>query len=374
MSAQKNIVIKSYTGNSESAADDFQRDSIKMGEKGYYPISQSWTPGSYGCGAFIVALLLCFVFIGFLVFVYMLIVKPEGTLTVTYELRSTPAVKELSFFGSPELSNDSYLLFLTKKFDIQKNDVLGKYALNERLYGSIDEALSSAHQLYENELAAAKLEQERIAERNEINRVNLKAREKMYSKIILGGAGIVFIGFIGYAVVQQLQTSGFGFSSNRESSAATKFPISPSFDCAKSNSTAEKLICSDSELAAKDNELHSLYIAAKAKASDPAAFKADTTTTWKWRERNCLDKQCLLGWYTSRTSYYQGVIDYSQFSQESKDLIRQWLDSVRADTVNNWGDDSIKRSLNQQGICFGKSEQSRAEYNWHKCTPTSFKY
>jgi hypothetical protein len=59
-----------------------------MAAVGYFPTSQSWAPGSYGCGAFLIALLLCVVFIGILVFVYMLIVKPDGTLSVTYELRA----------------------------------------------------------------------------------------------------------------------------------------------------------------------------------------------------------------------------------------------------------------------------------------------
>ena len=62
-----------------------------MAAFGYFPTSQSWAPGQWGAGAFIVALLLCFIFIGFLVFVYMLIVRPDGTLTVTYEWRRAAA-------------------------------------------------------------------------------------------------------------------------------------------------------------------------------------------------------------------------------------------------------------------------------------------
>lgn len=38
-----------------------------------------------GCGSFLLALLLAVVLIGILVFIYMLLVKPEGTLSVTYE-------------------------------------------------------------------------------------------------------------------------------------------------------------------------------------------------------------------------------------------------------------------------------------------------
>ena len=59
-----------------------------MAAKGYFPVSQSWAPGQWGAGAFITALLLCLIVIGILVFIYMLVVKPDGTLTVTYERRA----------------------------------------------------------------------------------------------------------------------------------------------------------------------------------------------------------------------------------------------------------------------------------------------
>jgi Uncharacterised protein family UPF0547 len=59
-----------------------------MAAHGYFPTSQSWAPGQWGAGAFFVALLLCFLLIGFLALIYMLIVRPEGTLTVTYERRT----------------------------------------------------------------------------------------------------------------------------------------------------------------------------------------------------------------------------------------------------------------------------------------------
>jgi hypothetical protein len=64
----------------------FRADAARMASQGYTPASQVWAPGSWGCGAFILATLLCFVLIGFIVFIYMLIVKPAGSLTVTYEL------------------------------------------------------------------------------------------------------------------------------------------------------------------------------------------------------------------------------------------------------------------------------------------------
>ncbi len=85
---QKQILVKTYKGNQQQATDAFQADAVKMVARGYYPTAQTWAPGSYGCGSFLLALLLCVVIIGIFIFIYMLIVKPAGTLSVTYELRA----------------------------------------------------------------------------------------------------------------------------------------------------------------------------------------------------------------------------------------------------------------------------------------------
>lgn len=69
----------------------FQEDAAEMASHGYFPTSQSWAPGSYGCGAFLLALILFVFVIGILIFIYLLMVKPEGTLSVTYELREDAA-------------------------------------------------------------------------------------------------------------------------------------------------------------------------------------------------------------------------------------------------------------------------------------------
>jgi hypothetical protein len=82
-------VVRIYkAGNQENAARAFQIDAARWAQLGYYPTSQSWAQGSYGCGAFLGALLLCVLVIGIVVFLYMLLVKAEGTLTVTYEFRA----------------------------------------------------------------------------------------------------------------------------------------------------------------------------------------------------------------------------------------------------------------------------------------------
>jgi len=87
----QSFVIRQYKGNQATATARFQADAIKMAERGLFPTSQSWAPGQWHPGQFIFALLLCLVVIGILVFIYMLVVKPEGTLTVTYEQRAVAA-------------------------------------------------------------------------------------------------------------------------------------------------------------------------------------------------------------------------------------------------------------------------------------------
>jgi hypothetical protein len=82
------IVVKTYRGTEAEAIAAFQRDAPLMSQQGYYPISQTWTPGEWHPGCFLAALALCLLCIGIIVFFYMLIVKPPGTLAVTYQFRS----------------------------------------------------------------------------------------------------------------------------------------------------------------------------------------------------------------------------------------------------------------------------------------------
>ena len=86
-SSKPRAIVKVYRGNQKQATAEFQTDSAKMASKNYYPTSQTWSPGSYGVGSFLVAAILCFALIGIIIFIYMFIVKPEGTLTVTYTLQ-----------------------------------------------------------------------------------------------------------------------------------------------------------------------------------------------------------------------------------------------------------------------------------------------
>jgi hypothetical protein len=87
-SGKQPVVIRTYKGSESSSYAAFQKEIVGMAAHNYFPTSQSWVPGRWTAGSFIIALLLCLVLIGILVFIYMLIVKPDGTLVVTYERRA----------------------------------------------------------------------------------------------------------------------------------------------------------------------------------------------------------------------------------------------------------------------------------------------
>jgi hypothetical protein len=155
-------LIRVYKGNSKTASSTFRYDSISLAKKGYVPISEVWAQGTWGCFAFLIALALCFIFIGFLVFIYMLIVKPEGTLTVTYSLQENKNENDSSkqldtpliFFPLKDrtLSNDAFKLFLIDYFDIAKHKVIGQFVMEGKIYDDLEDALLDACDLYEDAL------------------------------------------------------------------------------------------------------------------------------------------------------------------------------------------------------------------------------
>jgi hypothetical protein len=92
VAANPPTIIRTYRGAQQGdTITAFQGDAAELARYGYSPTTQSWAQGQWGAGAWIVALLLCIVVIGLPVFVFMLIVKPDGSLTVTYTRNATGA-------------------------------------------------------------------------------------------------------------------------------------------------------------------------------------------------------------------------------------------------------------------------------------------
>ena len=112
-----------------------------------------------------------------------------------------------------------------------------------------------------------------------------------------------------------------------------------SFDCAKAKSRAEILVCSDSELSSLDDDLAKIYLKAKSLASSPADFKAQGEREWKKRETTCIDKQCLLAWYSQRRDQLLSVINAQTSKppppQSAKDsaVIAQKQDNTIAEKI-----------------------------------------
>ena len=68
-----------------------------MATDGYVPVYHTWAAGEWSTGAFVIAILLIFLFgLRLLILGYLLVVKPPGTLTVTYELRTNNDDEDVS--------------------------------------------------------------------------------------------------------------------------------------------------------------------------------------------------------------------------------------------------------------------------------------
>ena len=92
MKVKQSVIIKTYKGNEENSRRLFEYDKIEMQRQGYFPTSINYTPGSWGCSSFLIAALLIVIIIGIVAFFYMIIVKPAGYLSVTYELKDEEKV------------------------------------------------------------------------------------------------------------------------------------------------------------------------------------------------------------------------------------------------------------------------------------------
>jgi hypothetical protein len=76
---------------------------------------------------------------------------------------------------------------------------------------------------------------------------------------------------------------------------------SPSFDCAKASTTAEKRICANPELAALDRDLSQLYLAVRNPANE-MGLRLDQLA-WMKARAGCLSDFCLKGVYETRIEH-----------------------------------------------------------------------
>ena len=60
-----------YRGSLSEVEQEYFKDKKRYAKKGYYPASKTWEEGRWSFWNFLVALLLCIILIGILVFIYM---------------------------------------------------------------------------------------------------------------------------------------------------------------------------------------------------------------------------------------------------------------------------------------------------------------
>lgn len=98
-------------------------------------------------------------------------------------------------------------------------------------------------------------------------------------------------------------------SSENVAQILTQSTIQPSFDCAKASTNAEKLVCSDDELARLDNELANAYKNAR-NSLDNASKKQLTNEQKSWLKtyNQCDDKPCVLHNLQIRIKTLQGYV------------------------------------------------------------------
>ncbi len=98
---------------------------------------------------------------------------------------------------------------------------------------------------------------------------------------------------------QMAQLGGFAISLFAFNSAT----YAVSFDCQKAKSINERLICGDAELSKLDDAVASAYKDALRKSSNSKELIANQRDAWKYREKECSSKACLVDWYSQRHSY-----------------------------------------------------------------------
>lgn len=93
----------------------------------------------------------------------------------------TARVPQNASMPAPNLSDDAYRIWLGKTYHIAKNDLFEKYECDDKLFETLEEALTHAHQLNSQKLAR---ERTRLATKN-------SSEPKRDDQIILVSGGIV---------------------------------------------------------------------------------------------------------------------------------------------------------------------------------------
>lgn len=80
-----------------------------------------------------------------------------------------------------------------------------------------------------------------------------------------------------------------------------------SFNCIKSKTRIEKIICADQELSRLDDELASTYKRARQAPTDWEPIGAEGQKTWLNERNRCFDSACLIKMYREQIHFWDGL-------------------------------------------------------------------
>ena len=117
------VFTRTYLGKPSEIEVRRTADAAQLAGRGYYPISSDYLYGEWGGWAWAIALLLVpAVGLGLLIILYMLAVKPSGTLTVNYDPRGTGdanrRLRELDELHREGLVGDD-------EFEAKRSEIIG---------------------------------------------------------------------------------------------------------------------------------------------------------------------------------------------------------------------------------------------------------
>lgn len=82
------ILVRVYPGYHETASELFQLDAEGLAEVGYFPVGQSYAEGRWRTSLVVLVVIASLFLIGLPFLAYVLVVRPPGSLSATYELRN----------------------------------------------------------------------------------------------------------------------------------------------------------------------------------------------------------------------------------------------------------------------------------------------
>lgn len=79
------FLVRAYRGREQAdVIAAYVSDAGDLTARGYEPVAQSWGDGQWSGAFVLLTLILCLFAIGFLFLAYILAIRPDGTLLVTY--------------------------------------------------------------------------------------------------------------------------------------------------------------------------------------------------------------------------------------------------------------------------------------------------